>query len=60
VSRSNVGGEQEFLFVPYSVFTVVKVEWSDNPTGANPHHVFVEAALDNSVESEELPLAPWS
>jgi hypothetical protein len=31
VDRSNVEGEDEFLFVPYSVFTVRSVDWKANP-----------------------------
>ena len=47
--------EAEFLFPPYSVFCVLRLERS-------PHHLTVElqAAVDNKLEPEELPLAPWS
>ena len=47
--------EAEFLFPPYSVFCVLRLERS-------PHHLIVElqAAVDNRLEPEDLPLAPWS
>mmetsp|Transcript_82880 Transcript_82880/g.222304 ORF Transcript_82880/g.222304 Transcript_82880/m.222304 type:complete len:210 (-) Transcript_82880:222-851(-) len=51
--------EQEFLFAPYSVFTVQRAEWSPNPTYVSPHRIFLAAARDNRVEPEDLPLAPW-
>ena len=50
-------GELEFLFAPYSVFTVTKVEWA--PMLGQTHLIILEAALDNFVEDEDLPLAPW-
>lgn len=52
--------EHEFLFVPYSVFTIVEVIWSSNPTPNNPHRIKMRAAEDNWREEEDLPLAPWS
>ncbi len=54
-----VADEAEFLFVPYSAFTVLSVKWKANPTPANPHEVELLAAADNRKESELLPLAPW-
>ena len=53
-------GEEEYLFVPYSVFTVRLVKLSPDPTYLTPHVIHVEAALDNVLESETLRLAPWS
>jgi hypothetical protein len=53
-------GEQEYLFVPYSVFTVEKVEWRDKPTWKDPHLVYLSAAYDNRAFPEGLPLAPWA
>ena len=47
--------ESEFLFPPYSVFTVQEVDWS-----ASPLRVTLLAAVDNKEELEDLPLAPWS
>lgn len=47
--------EAEFLFPPYSVFSVLRLERAQ-------HHLIVElqAAVDNLHEPTELPLAPWS
>jgi hypothetical protein len=53
------GGGQEFLFAPYTAFTVVSADWSPRPTYRTPHRLCVRAARDNLVEPEELPLAPW-
>ena len=60
VNKTNVPNEEEYLFSAYSVFTVKKVTWQANPTGSNPHVVELNAAIDNSEEPEDLPLAPWS
>eukprot|EP00041_Stephanoeca_diplocostata_P029849 m.889377 g.889377 ORF g.889377 m.889377 type:complete len:1393 (-) comp23644_c0_seq3:3364-7542(-) len=52
--------EQEYLFVPYSVFTVERVQLSSNPNSyEQPHKIFLRAARDNALEPEDLPLAPW-
>ena len=59
VTRTNVPGEEEYLFAPYSVFTVVKVHWHAG-TDADPHIIELLAAVDNMAEPEDLPLAPWS
>ena len=61
--------EAEFLFAPYSIFTVLSVEWGEN--GA-PHRIELYAATDNRAQaaggegpwatpvgSEELPVVPW-
>ena len=63
VSKSNVDGESEFLFAPYSVFTIESVTLP--PAGAAPTiHVPIKivltAALDNKAESKQLPLSPWA
>ena len=52
-------GEQEFLFVPYSAFTVEAVQWVRAPTPEAPHRIAIFAANDNKAESEDLPVAPW-
>jgi hypothetical protein len=57
VLNSLVGREHEYLFTAYSVFTVRRVEWSADATTLS--RIELEAALDNSVEDEDLPLAPW-
>ena len=51
--------EQEYLFAPYSVFTVLKATWRAG-TNADPHVIELQAAPDNKGPSEKLPLAPWS
>lgn len=58
VKHSNVPGEEEFLFAPYSVFTVRAVLWSAG-TGLNPHVIDLEAAIDSLVEPQDLPLSPY-
>jgi len=59
VEKSQVQGEDEFLFSAYSVFTVQSVNWKDNPTGINPHEIHLLVDPDNQLESEDLPLSPW-
>jgi hypothetical protein len=59
VRKSNVSGEEEYLFAPYSAFKVVKATWAAG-TVQQPHVVELLAAVDNRGPSEELPLAPWS
>jgi hypothetical protein len=58
---SHVEGEFEFLFQAYSVFTVKEVQWStDTPaTRAQPHRITLVPAVDNALEDEDSPLAPW-
>jgi hypothetical protein len=59
---TEVKGEHEFLFAPYSVFTVRSVQWqrpADN-SWTNPHIVELDAAPDNQLESKHLPLSPWN
>jgi ankyrin repeat protein len=48
--------EAEFLFAPYSTFTIKSVKWGD---GGEPHEIKIEAATDNSTTPEDLPLSPW-
>ena len=59
IKKSNVPGEEEYLFQCYSVFTVVSATWFSG-SAANPHVIELEAAVDNKEEPEDLPLAPWS
>jgi hypothetical protein len=61
VSTTNVQGEFEFLYAPYSVCTVESV----TPAGAAPTPVFpiqitIAAAVDNQGMPHDLPLAPWA
>jgi hypothetical protein len=59
VKRSNVPGEEEYLFAPYSAFTVVRVRWNAGSTHS-PHEIELLAAVDNKEAPEDLSLAPWS
>jgi len=59
VNHTNVISECEFLFTPYSVFTVQSVEWQQNPTWMIPHVIHLESAVDNKVESKDIPLSTW-
>jgi hypothetical protein len=57
--NSDVPGEEEFLFAPYSVFTVISLTAPPAPTDDDPVIVRLQAAVDNLKEPEDLPLAPW-
>ena len=59
VTKTNVPGEEEYLFAAYSTFEVRRVEWSANPTIDEPHIVELDAMVDNGREEEDLPLSPW-
>ena len=59
VEKSNLPEESEFLFVLYSVFSVLKVEWTGGTT-ASPHIIHLIASHDNKREPEDLPNAPWA
>jgi len=58
-----VGDEHEFLFSPYSVFTVRAVSWHAEPLVneyvTRSHVIDVDVASDNKREPNDLPLAPW-
>jgi len=60
---ANEGAEDEFLFAPYSAFTVRSVHWEEEPIInqflVRPHRIEVDVAPDNSREPLDLPLAPW-
>ena len=57
------GNEFEFLYSPYSVFTVRAVEWHPAPVvdnyASHYHIIDVDVAPDNGNEPDDLPLAPW-
>jgi len=57
ISKTHVEGEHEYLFAPYSVFTVKSVEWGDGDE--TPHQITLESANDNQKFPEDLPLSPW-
>ncbi len=59
VKKTNVPGEEEYLFAPYSAFEVLSATWNAG-TVAAPHEIELLAAVDNKEEPEDLPLAPWS
>ncbi len=61
VEKTNVQGEEEFLYAPYSVFTVTSVTMpaSGKPNASNPIVIELQAAIDNREEPEDLPLSPW-
>ena len=52
-------GEKEYLFVPYSAFTVLSASWNAG-TLEDPHVIELLTAVDNKAKPEDLPLAPWS
>ena len=58
IARTNCEGEDEFLFAPYSAFTVLQVDWAAGTT-MSPHEVHIMACVDNKEEDEGLPNAPW-
>ena len=57
VVKTLVIGEEEYLFAPYSVFTLVSVRWSAKL--GKPHEFLIQPACDNKQEDEGLPLTPW-
>ena len=59
VNRTNVPGEEECLFAPYSAFMVLSVAWNAG-TDTAPRLIELLAAADNWEAREDLPLAPWS
>ena len=57
VSKTLVPDKEEYLFAPYSVFTLQEVKWSAKLS--KPHEFTILAACDNKEEDENLPLTPW-
>ena len=49
--------EDEFLFVPHSIFTVLAVKWSSSPLDV-PHEIDVQVCTDNKEEVGQFPHAP--
>ena len=59
VESSKFGdAEAEFLFAPYSAFTVVSVAPSAPNSYLSPHVITLAAAVNKRLEPEDLPLAP--
>ena len=58
-----VGSEDEFLYSPYSAYTVRAVRWHPSPAVnmfvSNMHEIDIDVAPDNKREPIDLPLAPW-
>lgn len=54
IRKSQVEGEEEYLFVPYSVFTVTKVVRGESSGFSRPFEIHVQAALDNALEPQDL------
>ena len=52
-----VPDEQEYLFMPFSAFTVLRAAWRSG-TLDDPHEIELQAAINSKVEPEDLPLAP--
>ena len=59
VKHSHIASESEYLFAPYSVFTVREVVWSARPDDRTPHRIVLEAITDNRDAPPDLPVAPW-
>ena len=59
IQHTHVAGEAEYLFAPYSAFTVREVVWSSAPDDRTPHRITIEALTDNRDAPAGLPLAPW-
>lgn len=57
--NSNIDNEEEFLFLPYSVFTVRSTLWQNEPSTGNPHIIHLNASADSESESEFLPIVNW-
>ena len=57
VSHTLIPGEGEYLFAPYSVFTLLSVKWSSQLR--KPHEFTIRPAVCNQEEDENMPLSPW-
>jgi hypothetical protein len=58
-ANPHVAREDEFLFAPYSVFTIISVLFRDHPTSEQPHEIVLRASVDNLLELMSLENAPW-
>ena len=64
IDRAAVGvPAAEFLYSPYSTFTVRGVQWHPEPIVngfvSQMHYIDVDVASDNKSHPLDLPLAPW-
>ena len=53
VKKTNVPGEEEYLFAPYSVFTVISSTWNAGDA-ADPHVIELQAAVCQSLAGRRL------
>lgn len=51
--------EEEYLFAPFSAFTVLEARWKEKATTCDPHEIELDVFPDNRKADENLPLAPW-
>ena len=51
--------EDEWLFAPYSFFTVEEACYKAAPTWTDPHRIVLRVAPDNQIERKDVPNAPW-
>ena len=57
IGYAHVNGEAEYLFAPYSVFTVRSFTAGK---GKRPtHRIEIDPLPDNKGADADLPLAPW-
>ena len=56
---ANQAAEDEWLFAPYSFFTVAEACYKDAPTWTDPHRIVLRVAPDNQLERKNVPNAPW-
>jgi len=60
MNHTMVPGELEFLFSPFSTFTVRAVHWAEGEVNwLNPHKIELAVHPDNQLASKTVPLAPW-
>ena len=57
-AHQSAGRREEYLFAPYSAFTVLSVSCNAG-TSVAPHVIELLAAVDDREAREDLPLAPW-
>ena len=56
---ANQAAEAEWLFAPYSFFTVEEACYKDEPKWTDPHRIVLRVAPDNQLERTDVPNAPW-
>ena len=62
IARTNCEGEEEFLFAPYSAFTVSELprpSKRSRQSRAQPAEVHVEVAHDNIAVPEDVDVMDW-